>query len=142
VTARSDHHCRMRFRRAENAKRAIRTSQLSVSKRAREKLNELTRIASQADNRSMVPAPLWGEEYGEIKQKLIKHGVMTGWLYADYVPAKLLQEVDGVPLIFAVEIKQASHFADKEIDCNDQDRFFWSSELSFRRALWWATWRR
>ncbi|MGY2904380.1 hypothetical protein [Bradyrhizobium sp. URHC0002] len=52
-----------------------------------------------------------------------------GWYYLDEVPAKLLQEVDGVTLIFAVTSKQAQHFLALEIDHQDEKRFFFAPSL-------------
>jgi hypothetical protein len=71
----------------------------------------------------MVPALFWGEEYDEIKSAKVVSGPGWGWYYHDEVPAKLLQEVDGVTLIFAVTPKQAPQFSGKEIDCQGE-RFF------------------
>jgi len=72
----------------------------------------------------MVPALLWDEEYDEIKKEKVVRGVACGWFYRDEVPTRLLQEVDGMTLIFAVSAQQASHFHGKEIDYNDGRRFF------------------
>jgi hypothetical protein len=95
-----------------------------LSKRAAAKLVELTTIATAATNRSMVPALFWGDDYDEIKREHVVLGLATGWYYLDEVPSKLLQEVDGVTLIFAVTSKQAQHFLGKEIDHQDEDGFF------------------
>ena len=95
-----------------------------LSKRAVAKLVELKTEAEGTTNRSMVPALFWAEDYNEIKREHEVLGVATGWYYLDEVPPKLLQEVDGVTLIFAVTAKEAQHFLGKEIDHQDEDRFF------------------
>jgi hypothetical protein len=95
-----------------------------LSGRAAAKLNELTTIASASTCRTMVPALLWGDDYDEIKREHVVLGLATGWYYLDEVPAKLLQEVDGVTLIFAVTSMQAQHFQAKEIEYDEEKRFF------------------
>jgi hypothetical protein len=95
-----------------------------LSKRAAAKLVELATIATASTSRSMVPALFWGDDYDEIKREHVVLGLAMGWYYLDEVPAKLLQEVDGVTLIFAVTSKQAQHFLAREIDYQDEKRFF------------------
>jgi hypothetical protein len=95
-----------------------------LSKRAAAKLTELTTISTASASRSMVPALFWCDDYDEIKREHVVLGLATGWYYLDEVPVKLLQEVDGVTLIFAVTSKQAQHFLAKEIDYQDEKRFF------------------
>jgi hypothetical protein len=97
-----------------------------LSKRAAAKLIELMTLATSSTSRPMVPALFWGDDYDEIKREHVVLGLATGWYYLDEVPATLLQEVDGVTLIFAVTSKQAQHFLAKEIDYQDDRRFFFA----------------
>jgi hypothetical protein len=94
------------------------------SQRASAKLSELTKIASEASGRLMVPALFWSEEYEEARRETVVLGLEFGWYHLDEVPTKLLQEVDGISLIFAVTSKQATHFLAKVIDYQDEKRFF------------------
>jgi hypothetical protein len=93
------------------------------SRRASAKLNELTEVASVSTSRSMVPLLAWGEEYDEIKRELVVLGMRLAWDYLDEAPSRLLQEVDGVTLVFVVTPKQAPNYLGKEIDY-DGDIFF------------------
>jgi hypothetical protein len=95
-----------------------------ISQKARIKLDELTEAASQSSNRAMVPALFWDEEYDEIKKEKIVRGIAWGWYYRDEVPTRLLQDIDGITLVFAVSSKQASHYDGREIDYRDDRRFF------------------
>ena len=87
-------------------------------------LDELTEMASKSSSRVMVPALFWDEEYDEIKKEKVVRGIAWGWYYRDEVPTRLLQDVGGITLIFAVSPKQASHFNGREIDYRDGRRFF------------------
>ncbi|MGJ5140843.1 hypothetical protein ACQR1V_22860 [Bradyrhizobium oligotrophicum] len=87
-------------------------------------LGELTETASKSSSRATVPALFWDEEYDEIKKETVVRGVAWGWYHRDEVPARLLQDVDGITLIFAVSAKQSAHFQGKEIDYHDGRRFF------------------
>jgi hypothetical protein len=95
-----------------------------ISQKAQIMLNELTEMASKSSSRAMVPALFWDEEYDEIKKEKIARGIAWGWYYRDEVPTRLLQDVGGITLIFAVSPKQASHFNGREIDYRDGRRFF------------------
>jgi hypothetical protein len=95
-----------------------------ISQNARTMLDKLTDMASQSSSRAMVPALFWDEEYDEIKKQKIVRGIAWGWYYRDEVPTRLLQDVDGIALIFAVSAEQTSHFNDREIDYRDGRRFF------------------
>ena len=71
-----------------------------ISPVAAAKLNEATEMASECTGRAMIPALYWAEEYDEIKRKIVVLGLSMGWYYLDEIPANLLQDVDGVALIF------------------------------------------
>jgi hypothetical protein len=98
-----------------------------LSQRAVAKVNELTKLSSEASDRLMVPALFWHEEYEEAKRETVVFGPEFGWYYLDEVPTNLLQEVDGTTLIFAVTLKTARHFLEKVIDYSDEKRFFLTS---------------
>jgi hypothetical protein len=95
-----------------------------ISQAAQTMLNELTNSVSGEMGRSMVPALFWDEEYDEIKKQMLVRGIALGYYPRDEVPTRLLQEVDGITLVFAVSPKQASNFNDREIDYRDGRRFF------------------
>ena len=97
-----------------------------ISQQAQAMLNELTDMASREAGRAMAPALFWDEEYDEIKRETIVRGIALGCYYRDEVPARLLQVVDGITLIFAVSQEQALHFNGREIDYRDGRRFFFA----------------
>ena len=94
-----------------------------ISPEAAVKLTELTEMASQTAARSMIPALFWAEEYDEIKRKTVVLGLSIGWFYRDDIPATLLQDVDGVTLIFSIGQNEASHFNARTVDFRE-DKFF------------------
>jgi len=94
-----------------------------ISPVAAAKLNEATEMASQSTGRAMIPALFWTEEYDEIKRKVVVLGLSMGWYYRDDIPANLLQDIDGVTLIFPIGQNEASHFDAKTVDFRE-DRFF------------------
>jgi hypothetical protein len=98
-----------------------------LSQRAIAKINELTKLSSDAMARPMVPALSWHEEYEEAKRETVVFGPGFGWYYLDEVPTNLLQQVDSTTLIFAVTSKTATHFKDKVLDYLDDKRFFLAS---------------
>ncbi|CCE03888.1 hypothetical protein [Bradyrhizobium sp. STM 3809] len=87
-----------------------------LSERAAAMLRELTELASQDRGRTTLPAIFWAEEYDEIKRRVIVHGVSTGWYAVDELPARLVQQVDGVSLAFLVTPRHAPHFQGRTID--------------------------
>jgi hypothetical protein len=97
-----------------------------ISQQAQAMLNKLTDMALRETGRTMVPALFWDEEYDEIKRENIVRGIAVGCYYRDEVPARLLQVVDGITLIFAVSPKQALHFDGREIDYRGGRRFFFT----------------
>jgi hypothetical protein len=97
-----------------------------LSQKAQAKLNELTDTASKSSNRTMVPALFWDEEFDELKKEKVVRGIAWGWYYRDEVPARLLQDVDGITLLFGVSPEQASHFSGREIDYQDGRRFLFT----------------
>jgi hypothetical protein len=95
-----------------------------LSQKARAKLAELTGIASKSSNRTMVPALFWHEEFDE-KEKMVR-GIGWGWYYRDEVPTRLLQDVDGITLLFGVSPEHVSCFSGKEIDYQEGKRFLFT----------------
>jgi hypothetical protein len=108
----------------ENA--ALVPANFRISKEAQTKLNELTDMASGEMGRAMVPALFWDEEYDEIKKEMVVRGIALGFYPRDEVPTRLLQDVDGITLIFAVWPKQASNFNGREINYRNGWRFFFT----------------
>ncbi|MET4231844.1 hypothetical protein ABIB83_005278 [Bradyrhizobium sp. I1.8.5] len=98
-----------------------------LSQRAIAKINELTKVSSDAMGRLMVPALFWHEEYEEATRETVVFGPGFGWYFLDEVPTNLLQHVDGTALIFAVTSKTAVHFKDKVLDYQDGKSFFLAS---------------
>lgn len=94
-----------------------------ISRSAQAKLIELTQISSRSGGREMVPALFLHHEYDEGRQGE-RRGFGWGWYYRDEVPPRLLQEIDGISLVFGVEPKHASHFNGRLLDYSDDRRFF------------------
>ncbi len=91
-----------------------------LSEKAAAMIRELTELASREMGRRMLVAILWQEEYDEIKRKVIVHGIATAGYYADEIPSRLVQQVDGASLLFFVTPRDALHFQAKTIDFQDQ----------------------
>ena len=87
-------------------------------------LIELMEDASKEMGRAMVPALFWDEAYDEITKQVVVRGIALGGYFLDEMPARLLQVVDGITLIFAVSPQQALHFNGREIDYRHGRRFF------------------
>lgn len=83
-------------------------------------LRELTETGPEEQGRTMLPAIFWAEEYDETKREVIVYGVATGAYYADDIPVRLVQQVDGVSLAFLVTPRHALHFQSKTIDFQGQ----------------------
>ena len=56
----------------------------------------------------MVPALFWHEEFDE-KEKVVR-GIGWGWYYRDEMPTRLLQDLDGITLLFGVSPEHVSCF--------------------------------